>query len=274
MPIPKVSAPHLRAKGSVPQIFWTTLLALVPAVLVFLFLKGFSSFRILTVSTASALLSEMGAEKFLGKRPSLYNGSALLSAFLFALFIPPDLASWKAALGAAFGIIFGKQIFGGLGQNPFNPSLVGCAFIFTLSSHPSVFFRESAGAAQSTVLAGMIFAGGLVLIFKRIIRWEVPLLYWGGYVLFCFALGDEAGQSVFSWPLLAAAFFIVTDPVTTPVTRLGGQWFALGAGIGSAFFSKSTNLFQGITSAVLLMNALSPWLDTQFRPAGAKRIRG
>ena len=270
----KSGAPHIRGENSVPRIMWTVVLALVPAVVAFIFVSGFSAFRIFVVSSASALLAEMGIWKLRAKRATLYDGSALLTSILFALFLPADLASWKVALGSAFGIIFGKQVFGGLGQNPFNPALVGCAFVFAAFPASISAFRESLGALHSTSLASAILLGGLALLLMRLIHWEIPLLYLGGYALFCLALGYEAGEKVLDWPILLGAFFLVTDPVTTPLTRMGEQWFALGAGILSALFAASLNPFQGITYAVLWMNALNPWLDREFRPSRARSVYG
>lgn len=248
---------------------WTFILALFPLVLVFLWTEKFDAFRVLAISSASGLLSEMGIQKILRKRVSLYDGSALLASLLFALFIPVHLASWQVALGAAFGMIFGKQIFGGLGQNPFHPAVVGCAFIFAAFAKSLNFGIPLIGVESYSLIIATAL-GGLILLFSKIIRWEAPLLYLTGYVLFSLALGNPGGN--FDWLLLAAAFFLVTDPVTTPLTRMGQQWFALGAGILSAFFSKSFPSFQGAIYAILGMNALNPWFDQLFRPAGARKV--
>ena len=275
MPIVNQGAgPHIHSKDSIPRIMWTVLLSLVPAVGAAPFVSGFPAFRVLVVASSSAILAEMGAQKILGRRPSVYDGSAFVTALLFALFLPPHLASWKVALGAAFGIIFGKQVFGGLGQNPFNPALVGCAFVFAAFSSSRDFSLDSAATAQSLPLAAGVLGGGLFLLLKGRVHWEIPLLYLAGYVLLSLASGPgEKGNAIF-WPLLLAAFFMVTDPVTTPLTRMGEQWFALGAGVLSALFTISSTPFEGITCAILLMNAVNPWLDRQFRPSGGKKALG
>ncbi len=250
---------------------WTFVLALLPTILVFLWTEKFDAFRVLVISTVSGLLSEFGMQRLLKKRGSLYDGSALLTSLLFALLIPLHLTSWQIALGAAFGMIFGKQIFGGLGQNPFHPAVVGCAFVFVAFAQPFHFETPLLDAKAYSLIAATAL-GGCGLVFSKIIRWETPLLYFTGFVLFSLALGEQ--REIFYGPLLVAAFFLATDLVTTPLTRMGQQWFALGAGILSALFSKPFPSSQGVIYAILWMNAFNPWFDQLFRPTGARKIYG
>lgn len=261
MPIPKGAAPHIRSKNSVPRIMWTFVLALLPTLFVFLWIGKFNAFRVLAVSAVSSLLSELVMQKILRKRGSLYDGTALLSSLLYALFMPLALPSWQVAAGASFGIIFGKQIFGGLGQNPFHPAAVGCAFVF-ITFNSSLPFLTLTGIEAYSLLAAATL-GGLILISRKV-RWEIPILYLAGFVLFSTGLGEKG--NIFDWPLLIAAIFLVTDPPTTPISRQGQQWFSLGAGILSAAYSKFFTPFEGVIYAVLFMNALNPWLDGLFRP--------
>ncbi len=270
MPTAKSGAPHLRGPHSVPRMIWTVNLALLPVLLAQILVLGFSAFRILAVSSAAGLLAEAALRQLLGKRQTLYDGTALLSSLLFALFVPPALASWKVALGAAFGIIFGKQIFGGLGQNPLNPALAGAAFIYCAFPDSAGSFQNLPGPFASTLLWSAVLLGGILLLFTQIVRWEIPLLYLAGYFLFCLALGGDGGQAL-EWPVLVSAFFLVTDPVTTPLTRNGQQRFAAAAGILAPFFSKIFGPFQGVAYSVLLMNALNPRFDRHVKLAKAKK---
>ena len=251
-------------------MIWTVNLALLPVLLAQILVSGFSAFRILVVASAAGLLAEAAMRKLLGKRQTLYDGTALLGSLLFALFVPVGLASWKVALGAVFGIIFGKQIFGGLGQNPLNPALVSAAFIFCAFPDSTGSFQNLPGPFASTLLLSAVLLGGILLLFTQIVRWEIPLLYLTGYFLFCVALGT-GGRTKFEWPVLVSAFFLVTDPVTTPLTRNGQQRFAAAAGILTPFFAKIFGPFQGVACSVLLMNALNPWFDRPARFAKAKK---
>lgn len=244
-----------------PGMMGMVLLALLPAVFTFFFFSGWNAVRITAIALVSCLLSQWGARKIFGKPASLYDGSAAVTAILLSLLLPPTLPSVAVALGSFSAIVVGKEIFGGLGQNPFNPALVGAAVLW--ASFP---FAGMETQARATAL----FLGGVLLIWKRLISWEVPLLYLGSLFAFSWVLRPSGGEIVFSGAALLAAFFLVTDPVTTPLTREGMRWFAFGAGLFSAFFREGTNSSEAVTYSILLMNSLNPWLDRNFRPRRAK----
>ena len=245
---------------------WTVVLALLPVLLVSFFFSGFNAFRVLTIALASALLTEMAMRKILGNRVTLYDGSATITAILIALLVPSTLPSWMIALGSAFGIVMGKEIFGGLGQNIFNPALVGVSFL--LLSFPSAreIFLAPTQTLEIVVSIVTLLLGGVFLWTKRLIVWEIPLLYLGAVGLLSIVLIPAEINSLFSKPILLAAFFIVTDPVTTPLTRTGSRRFALGAGLLTAAFRLAVGPAEALTSGILLMNGLSPWLDRPFHP--------
>ena len=270
MPYKTSPAPHLRAEDTVPGMLWTVVLALLPVAGVRLFLFGFAALRIFSVTTASALVAELFFRKIFGRTSRLYDGSAVITGFLLALILPPALPSWMAALAAFAAIGMGKEIFGGLGQNPFNPALVGAAFL--LASFPSV--RGSLEApgmgAWEPVAIGAVFLGGALLLIRRIISWEPPFWYAAGFLLTA-GLWGPARMGAPAWSLLfLAAFFLVTDPPTLPLTRLGRRWFAAGAGALGAVLTPWAGPLPAVVHGLLLMNGLGPALDRKFRP----RFRG
>ena len=121
------------------------LASLLPAVVLSFILFRWNAFRVFGISISGALLSEIGMRKIFKTQVTLFDGSALVSALLFALWIPPALPSWMVGIGTLAGLVFGKEIFGGLGQNPFNPALVGAAFLYSsfpgaLSEPPGLLF--------------------------------------------------------------------------------------------------------------------------------------
>ena len=264
MPFKSAPPPHLRAEGSVPQMMWTVVLALLPAVLASLIFFRFNALRILTVAALSAVLAETAFQKILGKGQRAYDGSAVITAILFALLLPPTIPSWMVALGAFFSIGMGKEIFGGLGQNPFNPALVGAAFL--LVSFPSLrgLFVFPLGETEFWIFLAAIFLGGIFLGLKQLIPWEIPFLYLGAFFV-CFVPVLRDGDVVFLIPVFLAAFFMVTDPATLPLARPARRWFALGAGMLTAFLSRGLNVVEGAACGILLMNALSPALDRWCR---------
>jgi electron transport complex protein RnfD len=119
------ASPHLRAKDTTPRIMWTVAASLAPVVVAGAWFFGISALLVIAAAAAGAMITE----RFFGKSGSLWDGSAAITGVLLGLTLPPGLPLWMAALGGAFGIGFGKILFGGLGQNVFNPALIGRAFL-------------------------------------------------------------------------------------------------------------------------------------------------
>jgi electron transport complex protein RnfD len=118
-------SPHLKAPVSTPRIMWNVTASLVPVVAAAIYYFGPSALLLLAAATLGAVLTELAfsPEKNLG------DGSAVITGVLLGLILPPGLPLWMAFVGGAFAIGFGKLIFGGLGQNIFNPALLGRAFL-------------------------------------------------------------------------------------------------------------------------------------------------
>ncbi|MEK7240282.1 MAG: RnfABCDGE type electron transport complex subunit D [Gemmatimonadota bacterium] len=121
------ASPHVKGDDSTPRIMWTVAASLVPVIAASMFFFGISSLLVVLAATLGALLTE----RFLGRPRSLRDGSAMITGLLLGLSLPPGIPLWMAALGGFFGIAFGKAIWGGLGQNGFNPALIGRAFLQT-----------------------------------------------------------------------------------------------------------------------------------------------
>lgn len=261
--------PYLRAQGSVPQIMWIRVLALLVPVTVSLIVSGGQTFRILVMATAGSVLSEMGMRYLLKKPSTLYDGSTVEEGLLLALLLPTTLPSWMVVLGALFATAVGKEAFGGLGQNPFHPVLVGNAFLSV--TFPLAIHASSPSSDIPLALASVV--GGVLLIFSRVIRWDIPAIYLLGVFFFSFLLRGENVKTLEIAPLFLTAFFVVTDSVTSPLTLQGRRGFALGAAFLTTAFHGWTaaSAFEGITYGILLMNALTPWFDEWFRPARARR---
>jgi electron transport complex protein RnfD len=119
------ASPHLRSPDSTPKIMWNVVGSLVPIIATATYLFGPSAILVIAASTAGAVLTE----GLLGKHGAWRDGSAMITGLLLGLCLPAGLPMWMPFLGAAFGIGFGKLIFGGLGQNVFNPALLGRAFL-------------------------------------------------------------------------------------------------------------------------------------------------
>ncbi len=128
-------SPHLHAKSSVQKIMFLVIFALVPSMLLSFYLYGFGAIVVTAVAIGFSVLFEWLIAKFiLKKEPTIWDGSAILTGLLLAFNVPSNLPIWIIIIGALVAIGIGKMSFGGLGQNPFNPALVGR--IFLLISFP------------------------------------------------------------------------------------------------------------------------------------------
>lgn len=121
-----VSAPYTHTKTGVGRVMGLVLIALVPATGYGLIQFGWPAVFLFTVTVISAVLAEILCLAIGGKaiKPFIFDGSALLSGWLLAMTLPPWAPWWIGVLGAVFAIVIGKHVFGGLGQNLFNPAMV------------------------------------------------------------------------------------------------------------------------------------------------------
>jgi H+/Na+-translocating ferredoxin:NAD+ oxidoreductase subunit D len=119
------ASPHVRSLDSVPRIMWTVVVTLIPVVAAAAWFFGVGALLIIV----ACMLGAVATERAFGKGETLADGSAAMTGLLLGLSLPAGLPLWMAALGGAFGIGFGKVVWGGLGQNVFNPALLGRAFL-------------------------------------------------------------------------------------------------------------------------------------------------
>ena len=119
------ASPHLKAPDSTGRIMWSVVGSLVPVLAAAVWYFGPSAILVIGAATVGAVATE----RLFGSSGSLVDGSAAITGLLLGLTLPPGMPLWMAFLGGVFGIGFGKLLFGGLGQNVFNPALVGRAFL-------------------------------------------------------------------------------------------------------------------------------------------------
>jgi electron transport complex protein RnfD len=124
------ASPHIRDRISTRRIMLHVIIALTPITIYAVIIHGLSALIVLVASIAGALLGEFIMQKGRRLPVTLNDCSALLTGLLLALTLPPKLSWWIAAIAGLVAIILGKQMFGGLGHNIFNPALVGRAVVF------------------------------------------------------------------------------------------------------------------------------------------------
>jgi electron transport complex protein RnfD len=123
------SSPHAHDGSSVDRIMWDVVMALAPALLAAIFFFGLEALRLVGVCVATCLLTEWGCRKLMKRPNTLSDWSAVVTGLLLAFNLPPGLPTWMAVAGSVFAIAIAKQVFGGLGYNPFNPALAARAFM-------------------------------------------------------------------------------------------------------------------------------------------------
>jgi len=322
-----VASPHLKAPDSTPRIMWTVVATLVPVVGAAVWNFGPSALLVIAAATLGAMLTE----RWLGPGGALRDGSAAITGLLLGLTLPAGLPIWMAFLGGVVGIGFGKLIFGGLGQNVFNPALLGRAFLqaafpaalttwplptgaelpgggtmawatlrggnFALpllgarvdavtgptplglmkfeavsTPVPDLFMGTVAGSLGETS-ALLILLGGVYLALKNYLNWRIPVSVFAAVAILSSAIHAVSPAAfpgapfmLFSGGLMLGAVYMATDMVTSPVTN-GGAWI-YGAGIGAlvVLIRYWGGLPEGVMYAILLMNALVPFINRATQP--------
>jgi len=319
------ASPHLKAPDSTPRIMWSVTASLIPIIAVAVFYFGPSALLVLIAATLGAVLTEWA----FAPRGSLTDGSCVITGLLLGLILPPGVPLWIAFVGGAFGIGFGKLVFGGLGQNVFNPALLGRAFLqaafpavmTTWSTVPDrwsalrgdnlalpfmspkvdtvtgatplgLFKFEDTTTEVSRLMIGDVSgslgetAGIVILIcggylaLRNYLNWRIPASILLTVALFSgllYAIDSARFASpmfaLFSGGLMLGALYMATDMVTSPVTNSGAWIFGIGIGLLVVVIRTWGGLPEGVMYAILLMNALVPFINraTQPRPYGRSR---
>ena len=123
-------SPHVFSKDSVDRRMWGVVLALMPAVAYSVYLFGLGSMVVLLTSVLGCVLTEYLLQRFvMGGKMTITNGSAVITGLLLAMNLPSNLPIWIILIGCLVAIGLGKYAFGGLGQNIFNPAILGRVFL-------------------------------------------------------------------------------------------------------------------------------------------------
>lgn len=279
---------------------WVVVLSLLPSGAAGIFIFGKTALTVILACVITAVTTEWALQLFAKKKIAVSDGSAFLTGLLLAYNLPSGVPLWLPVTGAFFSIVIGKQVFGGLGQNIFNPALVGRAFLmaswpkymtaFTkpfsydavTSATPLVALKEgkvlehisymdlflgNRGGCIGEVCIAALLLGALVLFWKKYISWHIPITYIVTTGLFTYAF---AGKTLFSgdWlfhilsgGLILGAFFMATDYVTSPLTRRGQIIFGFGCGLLTAVIRIWGGYPEGASYAILMMNAATPIID-------------
>jgi Na+-translocating ferredoxin:NAD+ oxidoreductase subunit D len=294
------ASPHLKGPDSTVRIMWTVVATLMPIVAAAVWFFGPRALAVI----AAACVGALATERLTGSRNAIRDGSALITGLLLGLTLPSGFPLWMAALGGAFGIGFGKVIFGGLGQNVFNPALLGRAFLqaafpVAITTWPAVrgvdavtaatplglmkFERETTdvlpllwgntGGSLGETAGLLILLCGGYLAWKGYLNWRIPasIFLTVGVLATVFSSIDPARYPgpafmLFSGGLMLGAVYMATDMVTSPITHTGAWIFGAGIGALVVLIRLWGGLPEGVMYAILFMNALVPFINRATQP--------
>jgi Na+-translocating ferredoxin:NAD+ oxidoreductase subunit D len=340
------AGPFTHTVNTVTRTMVWVMAALAPATLYGLWLFGWPAVMLFAITLAACLVAEAAMLMLLGQpvRARLFDGSALLTGWLLALSLPPWAPWWIGVLGSLAAIVLGKHLFGGLGQNMFNPAMVARIVLLisfpvqlTVWVAPAPFGSDAAptfnqalayisdrtplpehmsaatslgvlktehsrgismvktsaqlpapaqlavgheSGSMGETSAGLLLAGGLLLLLLRIISWHIPVAMLGTLGALAWVSNALDPTRFASMPIhmlsgaaVLGAFFIATDYVTSPVSRSGQLLFGAGIGALTWVIRALGSYPEGVAFAVVLMNSMVPLIDRGFRPRVFGRSR-
>lgn len=305
-------SPHVHGGDSVEKNMYGVCVALIPALLASLCFFGLGAAIVLATSVVSCVAFEFLISRYILGRDgrSVTDGSAILTGLLLGFNLPSNLPLWLIVLGALVAIGIGKMTFGGLGQNPFNPALVGRVFLLIsfpvqMTSWPvagqltSYLDAQTAatplglasqgrlnelpaatdlllgnmGGSLGEVSAVALLLGCAYLLWKRIITWHIPVSILGTVAVLS-SLLYVASPETYMNPLtvlttgglMLGACFMATDYVTSPMTHKGQVIYGIMIGIITLVIRNWGAYPEGMSFAILIMNAFTPLINTYCKP--------
>ena len=310
-----VSHPPFWHNGSsISSRSYHTMLAAIPAALAGIFCYGLPALGVFCLSISSAMGWELAMNHLTKRRVSIGNGNAAVIGMLFAMLLPATTPWWAVLVGTLVAVVIGKEVFGGIGNNPFNPVVASVA-ILTVSwrslfdfdqalvnydfsfatAYPLAALKAWGPEAIEpftiwNLLAGLqiggigatfgigLIAGGVYLILRGVIRWEISLSFLAG-VTICAFLFYVADSSRFASPIihllsgytLIGAFFLAPEDSSSPVNYTPMLIYGCGAGVLAVLIRNIGAYVDGVILAILLMNAINPLLD-KIRPKAIGKV--
>jgi len=314
-------SPHIHGKESTQKLMFNVVVALLPALFTSVFYFGIGAIIVTITSVVSCLLFEYIIQKFIFNKPlSITDGSALVTGLLLAFNLPSNIPVFIVVTGSFISIAVAKMTFGGLGNNPFNPALVGRVFMLIsfpvqmtswpvpkgLSTGyadavtgatplaiikeglkngeslvqlmekvptPAQMFLGDMGGSMGEVAAIALLIGFVYLLFKKVITWHIPCSVVGSMALFTlilWLLNPEKNADpmfhILAGGVLLGAIFMATDYVTSPMVPKSMIIYGCGIGIITVVIRVYGAYPEGVSFAILIMNAFVPLMNTYIKP--------
>ena len=288
------SSPHMRSRLTTGEVMYDMILALMPVTVAGVYVHGFHAFLVIAMSVLSAVLTEFVFDYVAGRPNTVKDGSAVVTGLLLALCLPASVPLYIPYVGSLFAILVVKCFFGGLGHNFMNPALAARCFLlisfggamtnYTLDGVSAatplatgstanimqIFLGFSSGVIGSSVAALML--GGLWLWVVDDITFEIPASALVAFALFVGLFGGQGfdpayiAANICGGGIVMGAFFMATDPVTSPVTSTGQLVYGAVVGILAGLFRVKGSTADSVSYAIIIANMVTPLIDEFFVP--------
>lgn len=299
-------SPHIHTGDSVKKKMWGVVIALMPALLFSIYVFGLGALVVTLTSVLGCVMVEYLLQKYLVRgKLTITNGSAVITGLLLAMNLPSNLPIWIILIGCVVAIGLGKYAFGGLGQNIFNPAILGRVFLLIsfpqqMTSWPLPMvnrdcyldattgatvlgkmklnellpenvdlmnaFVGQMGGSLGEISAIALLLGGAYLLIRRIISWHIPVAVIGSVTVFSLLVGINPLVSILSGGVLLGAIFMATDYVTSPMTRQGMLLYGVMIGVITMIIRLWGAYPEGVSFAILIMNGFTPLINKYMQP--------
>lgn len=291
------SSPHFRSNSSTTKIMLDVIIALIPATIASVVIFGPLSLMLIGVCIASSVLCEYISRKVMKRDTTIGDLSAVVTGLLLALNLPVNINPLIAIFGSIVAIVVVKQMFGGIGMNFVNPALA--ARIVLLVSFPNAmmtwvdafWYKAPDAVASATPLASdpsaysytqlllgthggslgetcaiALILGGLYLVIRKVISPIIPCVYILTSGVMSLIIGLDPVYQILSGGLLLGAIFMATDYATSPITKWGKVIYAIGCGVLTILLRTYSNMPEGVSFSIILMNILVPLIENATTP--------
>lgn len=314
-------SPHTHDKETTRKLMIGVVIALLPSLFTSIFYFGYGAIIVTVTSVTSCLLFEYLIQRFILRKPiTITDGSALVTGLLLAFNLPSNIPVFVIVIGSFIAIAVAKMTFGGLGNNPFNPALVGRVFMLisfpvqmtswpvpagfgtgytdaitgatplaiikeglkngesisqlvTQIPTPAQMFLGKMGGSMGEVAAVALLIGFVYLLVKKIITWHIPVSVIGSMAIFTTILwlvnpekNADPMFHILAGGVLLGAIFMATDYVTSPMNPKGMLIYGCGIGILTVIIRVWGAYPEGVSFAILIMNAFVPLMNAYIKP--------
>lgn len=296
-------SPHAEEGTSTGSIMMNVAAAMVPASVVAVLVFGWRALAMLGVCVVSSVFFEYLFRLVAKRTNTIGDFSAVVTGMLVALNVPVRLPLWMAVFGCLVAIVIVKQLFGGIGENFANPAIVARIVLLiafstqmTTWADPNPYLDVADAVTGATPLAILtsggkladvppminfllgvrggsmgetgsiaLLIGGIYLLAKKIITPTIPVSILGTSIVLSLLTGLSPSYQLVSGGMLLGAFFMATDYTTSPISELGKFIYGIGIGVITMLIRAYGNYPEGMSFAILIMNIVTPHIDSMIK---------